>query len=395
MKPSLIPHVTTTRLLAPKAHTGRLVAATAATVFAFLIWAAWSPLDQITRGNGQVIASSRTQLVQALDGGIIHSLNVREGDSVRRGQLLAKIESAKAEAAVKESAARAAALRANIVRLKSEVFGSPLEFGEAFKAYPEFVANQRILFAKRQSAIREEVAALQAALVLVKKELEMNLPLLKTGDVSQADVLRLQRQVADLMGQITYRKNKYLQDSQAELSKAEEDLAGVEQILAQRQEQFDNTHLTAPMDGIVKNVRVTSQGGVLRPGEELLSIVPAGDELLVEAKIRPADMAYVKPGLPATVKFDAWDYSIHGGFPGKVSYLSADTLTEESQQGTQTYYRVKVSLPSQSLVSTTGKKIDLQPGMTALVEIKTGTQTVLQYLTKPITKTFAESLGER
>lgn len=385
----------TTRLLTPQAHTGRLIFATGAAVVSFVVWAAFAPLDQITRGSGQIIASSHTQVVQAADGGVIEALKVHEGDRVKRGQLIAMLDSLKAEASVKESAAKAAALRANISRLKAEVFGGVPQFDNSLNGYPEFVANQRTLFAKRQAAVNEEVAALGAALSLVKSELDMNLPLLKTGDVSRTDVLRLQRQVADLTGQITNRKNKYLQDSQAELSKAEEELAGVEQILAQRQEQLDNTRLHAPVDGVVKNVRLTTLGAVLKPSEELLSIVPAGDELIVEAKIKPADIAYLKPGLPATVKFDAWDYSIHGSFHGKVSYISADTLTEDTRQGEQTYYRVKIALPSQSLVSHKGHPIELQPGMTAQVDIKTGTQTVLQYLTKPITKTVSESMGER
>lgn len=386
---------TATRLLAPRAHTGYLVGATALAVISFIGWSAWAELDQITRGSGQVIASSHTQVIQAADGGVIEKLQVREGAPVHRGQLLAQLDSRKTDAAVKESAARAAALSANIARLKAEVFGGAPDFPARLDAYPEFVANQRTLFAKRQSALNEEIAALNQALQLVRSELEMNLPLLKTGDVSRADVLRLQRQVADLSGQITNRRNKYLQDSQAEMSKAEEELAGVTQILAQRQEQLDNTRLVAPVDGIVKNVRMTTQGAVLKPGEELMSIVPTGDTLIIETKIKPADIAYLKIGLPASVKFDAWDYSIHGSFKGKVSYVSADTLSEETRQGEQTYYRVKVSLSSQALKGQKGESILLQPGMTAQVEIKTGTQTVLKYLTKPITKTFSESMGER
>jgi len=384
-----------TRLLTPRPHAGRLVLAVAGTVSIFIAWAAYAPLDQITRGSGKLIASSHTQVVQTIDGGTIRQLDVREGDSVKRGQLLAALESVKTEAALKESAAKVAALRANIARLKAEVFGGVPVFDAGLQVYPEFISNQRTLFAKRQAAIHEDIAALTAALELVKAELGMNLPLLKSGDVSEADVLRLRRQVADLAGQIANRKNKYLQDSQTELSKAEEDLAGAEQILAQRQEQLDNTRMLAPVDGIVKNVRLTTLGAVLKPGEELLSIVPAGDELIIEAKIKPSDVAFLKPGLPATVKFDAWDYSIYGSFAGKVSYISADTLSEDTRNGEQTYYRVKIVMPSQAMVSHKGNTIDLQAGMTAQVDIKTGSQTVLQYLTKPITKTIAESMGER
>lgn len=385
----------TTRLSLPDARIGRLVWATVGVVLGLTLWAGWASLDQITRGSGQVIASSHTQVVQAVDGGILQSLLVHEGDLVKRGQLLATLESLKAEAAYQETAARTAALRANLVRLRAEVFGGPMQFDEDLASYPVFISNQRTLFAKRQAAIREDIATLQVALALARKELDMNLPLLKSGDVSQAEVLRLERQVADLQGQITNRGNKYQQDSQAELSKAEEELAGVLQVQRQRREQLDNTRLTAPVDGIVKNVRLTTLGAVLKPGEELLSIVPIGDELIVEVKIRPADIAYLKQGLPATIKFDAWDYAIHGTFPGHVSYISADTLSEETRQGEQTYYRIKVALEHIQLFSHKGHLIELQPGMTAQVDIKTGSQTVLNYLTKPITKTLSESMGER
>jgi len=361
----------------------------------FVIWASWAELDQITRGSGQLVASSYTQVVQAVDGGALHELNVLEGDAVERGQLLAKLDGVKAESSYQETAARAAALRANIARLRAEVFGGTPRFGPELADYADFVNNQRILFTKRQAAIRQEVAALQMALDLADKELDMNLPLLKDGDVSKTDVLRLQRQVADLTGQITNRTNKYQQDSQAELAKTEEDLAGVLQVLAQRKDVLDNTRLVAPVDGIVKNVRVTTLGAVLKPGEELLSIVPGGDVLVVEVKIKPADIAYLKPGLPATVKFDAWDYAIHGSFQGRVDYISADTLREDTKQGEQTYYRVKISMSKDALVSHKGNTIALQPGMTAQVDIRTGTQTVLSYLTKPITKTLSESMGER
>jgi membrane fusion protein, adhesin transport system len=386
---------TGTRLAAPSPYTGRLIWAAAAVVSTFVVWAAWAELDQITRGNGQLIASSYTQVVQAVDGGTLHNLHVREGDAVARGQLLASLDAVKAQSSYQETAARAAALRANIARLRAEVFGGTPQFGPELTDYPEFVSNQRILFTKRQAAIRQEVAALQMSLDLASKELDMNVPLLKTGDVSKADVLRLQRQVADLTGQITNRSNKYQQDSQAELAKTEEDLAGVLQVLAQRKDLLDNTRLVAPVDGIVKNVRVTTLGAVLKPGEELLSIVPGGDELVIETKIRPADVAYLKPGLPATVKFDAWDYAIHGSFPGRVDYISADTLQEDTRQGEQTYYRVKIRMSKDALVSHKGNTIALQPGMTAQVDIKTGTQSVFDYLTKPITKTLSESMGER
>ncbi|MDD5331114.1 MAG: HlyD family type I secretion periplasmic adaptor subunit [Sulfuricella sp.] len=372
-----------------------LIWASAFTVIGFLSWAAWAELDQITRANGQVIASSRNQVIQSLDGGVLEELMVREGATVKRGQLLFRFDKTKAQAAYLESAAKAAALKATEARLNAEVFGGQPKFQPELGNYPEFRNAQQVLFIKRQSAIREEISALQESLSLVKTELKMNMPLLQTGDVSRAEILKLQRQVAEIQGQITNRHNKYMQDTQTDLAKAQEDLAGVMQILAQRKEQLDSTEVRAPMDGVVRNVRLTTRGGVAKPGEEIMQIVPLDDDLIIEAKVRPADVAFIKPGLPATVKLDAYDYSIYGSLNGEVSYISADTMNEEVRGSEQLYYRVQIKTKGRNLASRQKGRIDIQPGMTAMVEIKTGSNTVLHYLTKPITKTMSESLGER
>jgi len=371
-----------------------LLWASVATVAGFLAWANWAELDTITRATGQVIASSRNQVVQSPDGGVLEAMLVREGDTVKHGQVLFRFDQTRAGAGAQESQAKAASLRAAVARLHAEVFGGEPRFaGRA--GFSEARENQLALFKRRQAAIKEEIAALEGSLALVKSELDMNLPLLKSGDVSRAEVLKLQRQVADVQGQITNRRNKYFQDAQADLAKAQEDLESVEQVLAGRREQLTYTEVRAPMDGVVRNVRLTTQGGVAKPGDEILQIVPLEDDLIVEAKVRPADIAFIKPGLPATVKLDAYDYSIYGSLQGTVSYISADTLNEETRAGDMTYYRVQVKTRDRNLTSRKKERIDIQPGMTASVEIKTGRQTVLRYLTKPITKTLDESLGER
>lgn len=375
---------------------GRLLVWTsAAAVASFLAWANWAELDQITRAPGQVIASSRNQVIQVAEGGVLAELTVREGASVKRGQLLARFDRTRAEAGFLESASKVAALRATVARLHAEVFGGTPVFPRELSDYPEFRANQLALFSKRQAALNADIGALESARKLIREELEMNLPLLQTGDVSKAEVIKLQRQMVDIQAQIANRRNKYLQDTQAELVKAQEDLAAAEQTVAQRREQLDFTELVAPMDGVVRNVRLTTLGGVARPGEEIMQIVPVDDDLIIEAKVRPADIAFVKPGLPATVKLDAWDYSIYGALEGTVSYISADTLNEESRNNDQPYYRVQVKTSGRRLMSRGDERIDVQPGMTAQVEIKTGKRTVLAFLTKPITKTLAESMGER
>ncbi len=364
-------------------------------IASFLLWADWAELDQITRANGQVIASSRNQVIQVMEGGVLVELPVREGAEVKRGQLLARFDQTKAEAGYLESAAKAAALRANVARLHAEVFGGAPKFPPELAEYPEFRANQLALFNQRQRAVRDEVAALEKLRALVGEELDMNLPLLKTGDVSRAEILKLQRQVVDIQGQITNRRNKYLQDSQAELGKAQEDLAGVLQIVVQRKEQLGFTEVRSPMDGIVRSVRLTTLGGVAKPGEEIMQIVPVDDDLIIEAKVKPADIAFVKTGLPAAVKLDAYDYTIYGALEGIVIYISPDTLNEEVRGVDQPYYRVQIKTGGHNLVGRNNERIEIQPGMTAMVEIKTGKKTVLRYLTKPITKTIAESMGER
>ncbi|MBI4293743.1 MAG: HlyD family type I secretion periplasmic adaptor subunit [Betaproteobacteria bacterium] len=373
-----------------------LVFASAAAIGGFVYWANWAEIDQITRAQGQVIASSRNQVIQELDGGIVEEILVREGSAVKEGQILVRFDKSKTETSYLESRAKGAALKAAVARLKAEAYGGQPQFPPELEQYPDIRASQEMLFKKRQAAINEELGALRQSLELVKSELAINLPLLQGGDVSKAEVLKLQRQVADIEGTIANRRNKYLQDSQADLSKALEDLAGLEQIVAQRKDQLERTVVTAPMDGIVRNVRISTRGGVARPGEEIMQIVPIEDDLLIEAKVKPSDIAFVKPGLPTTVKLDAYDYTVYGALQGTVSYISADTLSDETRTVNDSpYYRVQVKTKVGDIAQHGGKRIEIQPGMTASVEIKTGSNTVWKYLTKPITKTIAESLGER
>lgn len=372
-----------------------LIWASAVAILGFLAWAAWAELDQVTRASGQVIASSRNQVIQSPEGGVLSEMLVHEGDAVKRGQLLARFDKTKAESGYLEGMSKAMALTATVSRLNAEVYGGKPKFPPELDDYPEFRANQLSLFNKRQSAVRDEVSALEKSMKLIKEELEMTMPLLKTGDVSRSDVLKLQRQLVDIEAQITNRRNKYLQECQSELNKAEEDLAGVTQIVKQRKEQLDYTEIRAPMDGVVRNIQLTTLGGVAKPGEEIMQIVPVDDDLIIEVKVRPADIAFVKPGLPATVKLDAYDYSIYGSLDGKVTYISADTLNEAVRGNEQPYYRVQIKTSIQNLTGKKNERIDVQPGMTATVDIKTGRKTVLNYLTKPITKTLSESMGER
>ena len=368
---------------------------TALAMAVFVAWAHYAEIDQITRAPGQVIASQRSQVIQSQDGGIIEQLMVKDGDTVERGQTLVRLEKARSEASYLEARAKSAGLTATVARLRAEVFGGDPVFPAMLASYPQFRENQLVLFTKRKSAIDEEVAALETMLGLTRRELEMTEPLLKTGDVSRTEVLRLERQVAEIASQITNKRNRYFQDAQAELSKALEDLAGIEQTMAQRITQVEQTELRAPLHGVVKNVRITTRGGVIRPGEEVMQIVPLEDDLLVEARVMPADIAFIKPGLSATVKIDAYDYTIYGDLSGKLTYISADTLTEDLRQGEQPYYRVRVRTEGKRFSGRPNQDLEIQPGMTATVEIRTGSNTVLNYLTKPVVKTLSQALRER
>jgi adhesin transport system membrane fusion protein len=363
----------------------------------FFTWAYFAEIDQITRAPGSVISSARSQIIQSQDGGVIEELMVREGDVVQRDQVLVKIDGTRQQSSYLETRAKAAGLAITVARLQAEVLGREPRFPPEARAYPEFRDTQTMLFKKRQAAIKDELQSYENIKAIVQKELNMTRPLLKTGDVSATEVLRLERQMADTQSQITNRKNKYFQDTQAELSKALEDLAGVEQIMAQRKDQLTQTELRAPLHGIVKNVRVTTRGGVIRPGEEVMQIVPLEEDLVIEAKVSPADIAFIKTGMKATVKIDAYDYTIYGDLSGTLSYISADTLTENLnlQQGEQPYYRVQVKTDGRRFSARPDQKLDIQPGMTSTVEIKTGSNTVLKYLSKPVIKTLNQSLGER
>ena len=367
-----------------------------ASLITFFTWAYFSELEQVTRASGQVIASSRTQIIQSLDGGVIESVAVKEGGTVRANQVLLKFSSARADSAWRETRARAAALAAAIARLRAEVFDEPLVFNDLVKAHSGFAENQKELYRKRKRAIDDELSAYKKALVLAQEELQATEPLLKNGDVGLADVLRLRRQVTDLEGQIANRKNKYFQDAQTELAKAQEDFASVSQAMEQRKIQLDNTVVFAPRAGIVKNIRFTTLGAVVKSGEDILELVPADNDLVVEAKVKPADIGFIRLGLPATIKVDAFDYSVFGGLQGQVIYISADTMKEDARGlQDQTYYLVRVKSDSANLTGRNGDAMSVTPGMTATVEILTGKKTVLNYLIKPIVKTLHESMTER
>lgn len=361
----------------------------------FFVWASYAYLDQISHAQGQVIAAAKTQEIQSAIDGVVEKIFVHEGEQVKKGDTLVILEQSQAQAAYEDSKAKVAALKATLARLRAEVYEKSLVFPESVKSYKEFVENQAALFHRRQSALNDDISALNESLTLAKEELGLNLPLLKSGDIGATEIIRLKRQVSELKGKISNTRNKYFQESQTDMTKAEEELSTKEQELTDKTITLERTTITSPMNAIVNNIIMTTQGARVRPGDVILELVPFGDELIIEAKLPPADISFVRPGQKVAIKLDAYDYSIYGIFHGKVKYISPDTLMEKTSEGEKYYFRVLITLGQTEVIAKNGKKINLTPGMTTQVDIVTGSRTVLTYLTKPVIKTFSEAFHER
>jgi adhesin transport system membrane fusion protein len=268
-----------------------------------------------------------------------------------------------------------ASLTIAMTRARAEARLQVPVFGAESKAYPEFVAAQEALYRQRRRSLDEDLAANGQGLALAREELAMTEALLKDGDVSRLEALRARRQVSELEARLSAARNKYRQDASAEAAKLEEDLASVNSKLAERKNILEHTELTAPVAGVVKFLRVTTIGGVLRGGDELMQIAPSDEDPIIEAKVNPTDVGQLSVGLPVSVKIDAFDYSVYGMLAGEVRYICPDTLSEQNQSGqTQTFYRVKVRLPSEQAHNPKARDIVIKPGMTASIDIRTGTR---------------------
>lgn len=368
-----------------------------ATLIALLVlvgWAISARIDELVRARAQVIAAARTQVIQAADAGVLAQVLVSEGQFVKRGQVLVRFDQTRARAAFDDSNNKVAALKAALSRLRAEVYGTALVFPAELAGWPAFRENQTQLFERRRRALLEGIAALESSKRGIVQELNITAPLVATGDVGQVEVIRLRRGVAELDGQIVNLRNRYFQDAQAEMTRAEEDLATQEELLRERGTVLGYTELRAPVDGQIRRINFTTVGAAVKPGDPVLEILPTTSKLIVEAKYQPQDVASLRLGLPATVKLDAYDSSIYGSLEGKVSYISPDALSEPSPQGEHFYYRVHIALDPQTR-STGRRQVPVTAGMTATVEVRSRKRSVFSFLTKPITKTLDESLGER
>ncbi|RRZ94645.1 HlyD family efflux transporter periplasmic adaptor subunit [Erwinia sp. 198] len=359
----------------------------------FFVWAHFAILDEVTVGTGKVTPSSRAQIIDSLDGGIVNQLNVHEGDIVEKGQVLGRLDPTRFQSNFGEAAAKARTLRASAERLRAELTGAPLAFSAETLKEPELVARETQLYQSRRRNLTETVSNLTQSMKLVQDELRMTEPLVAKGAAGQVEVIRLRRQISDLRGKIDEAKNDYAVRAREEQVKNNADLDAQLQVLTGKEDQLTRATLYSPMRGIVKDIQVTTVGGVLQPGGKLMEIVPLEDQLLIETRINPRDIAYIRPGLPAVVKITAYDSSIYGNLDGEVETVSPDTLQDEVKRD-QYYYRVYVRTQKAELVNKAGRKFPIVPGMVANVEIKTGQKSVMDYLVKPLNK-VKESLRER
>ena len=382
---------------------GKLIWLLAACVAVFIAWAAYFEIDQTIHTTGQVILSARTQLVQAADGGVLKELKVKEGDTVKSGQLLAVLEKERVQANLDETRSKIMSLKAALLRAKAEVALVAPQFGSEFKNYPEFVSAQSGLYTQRKLSLEEELRSLQDSLTMALQEKRMNDNLFKNGDVSELDVLRAKRQVTELEGRMTASKNKYLQETRTELTRIEDELSVQLQKLNGAENLLYHTDLTAPMDGVVKTLKIHTLGGVLKPGDELMHIAPVGDNLLVEARVLPVDMGQLVVGQAVQISLDAYDYSLYGNLIGELIDISPDTLSDTNAQGSlvntpngqpSVYYKVNIRLAKEQ-TNPKAQLIEIKPGMTASIDIRTGTRNLLNYLMKPVIKTLGNSLNER
>lgn len=375
-----------------------LLGLTVLTLVAGLTWAAMFELDEVTRGQGKVIPTSREQVVQSLDSGILAEILVREGSVVRKDDVLVRLDDGRSGPVFREAREKKLALQATAARLRAEAYGQPLAFGKEVPV--ALAARERQAYATRRQAMEEAVTSLKASLDALNREISMTEPMTRQGLVSEVELLRLRRQRADLSGQITERRNRYATEAANELVRVDSELAQTRENVSAREDAFIRTVIKAPMDGVVKNVQITTVGGVVQPGMPILEIVPTQDQMLVEAYVKPAEVAFLKTGQQALVKLTAYDFNRFGGLEGVVEHISPDTMRDEKQRRPgvpveleEGYYRLLVRIVDTHL-ERNGLLVQPLPGMTASVEIKTGQKTVLEYLFRPL-QTVSQALRER
>jgi len=377
----------------PLPRSSLIVWIVSAALLALLAWAWCFELDEVSTGTGKVVPSSKEQMVQSLEGGILVELKVREGDIVEEGQVLAQLDRTKTESTVQESASRVRAALAMSARLTAEVGGTPLEFPPEVRADPDLVRTETALYRSRREQLSSSLAGVTQALALMRSELALTEPLVSRGAASDVEVLRLKRQINEAESKAVDIRSQYYVKAREELARANAEIEAQRSVTRGRSDSLTRLTFVSPVRGIVKDTALTTVGGVLPPGGKLMEIVPLDEKLLVEARISPRDVAFIHPGQEATVKVTAYDYAIFGGLPGKVTTISPDTIQDDVKRDVY-YYRVYIRTDADHLMNRSGRSFPIVPGMIASVDIHTGSKSVLDYLIKPLNKA-REALRER
>jgi adhesin transport system membrane fusion protein len=434
-RPLGMPTAVSADLLEPPSRLKRLCSiACAALVFGFLGWAAHATVQEFAVGQGRVIPARRIQVVQNLEGGIVRAIGVREGQQVKAGDLLLSIDPTTPGAQLAEAREKSAGLAAAIARLEAEAHGQRPAFPEDVSLRrPDLVANELALFESRTGEIRTALSALdllirqreqevietgakieslKATLAIARREWELVRPLVAAGAAARVEGLRAEGKAVETEGALRAaelalprikaalaeahdrrleKQQTYRSDVLARLSQAENELAALTQAKRNAEDRLRRTDMTSPVNGIVKSVHVTTVGQVIQPGSSAVEIVPIDDTLLVEAQVRPQDIAFLRPGLDAMVKLTAYDFTIYGGLPATLEHIGADSVTTEKGE---TFYVIRVRTRASTLRHG-DRDLPIIPGMVADVEVKTGSKTVLQYLIKPMTRVQQQALRER
>nr|WP_321460564.1 HlyD family efflux transporter periplasmic adaptor subunit [uncultured Vibrio sp.] len=355
-------------------------------VAVFILWAAFAKIDEVTRGEGKIIPSSRLQKIQSLEGGIVQKLLVQEGQLVSEGDVLIHMDKTRFQAAYREGQSQVSSLLASITRLEAEVKNLPsLAFPDQAGIDEKDLAFEQALFETRKNSKKEKIAGLRRRAAIVEDQLAILRPMVKTASVSKMEALRLEKELEDLKGQIIEVNNSYMQDAYTELTQKKAELNVLNEALVQRQDQLLRTEIASPVKGMINDIVVTTKGGVVQPGEPIMYVLPIDEQLLVEAKIAPEDIAFLAPGMSAKVKITAYDFSIYGDLEGEVAQISPDTIEEETAQGKAYFYQILVKTET-NFLEKEGRQYPIRPGMIAQVDVLGGKKTVLNYLLNPLLK---------
>lgn len=359
-------------------------------------WAATTHVEQITRADARVVPEGREQVIASLEGGLLAELLVSEGAQVTPGQALVRLDPTRFEAQQSEGQAKRLALLAGIARLRAEANGQALAFDPVLRAQARLTDAETEAFQARRRLLDESLAAYRHSIGLVQQELDVSQRMAAQGLVSELEVVRLRRQINDMRQQMLERGNRFRQEASTELLARQSELAQLEEQMVARDDAVRRTLITSPVRGLVKNIRVNTVGGVIGAGTPIMEIVPLGDKLRVEARIKPADIGFVRVGQTAQVKLSAYDANLHGQLSGQVVSLSPDALgdPERANGGPDaTFYRAIIRIERNTLQAS-GQPLPVIPGMNGAVEINTGQRSVLDFILRPMLKA-KEAFRER